>query len=154
MEQIGLQAVFEYRDYQAGVKRYIQAQGQAEKSTTNFASVVKTASIVITGVSSAINVAQQSMRYLQQAYDATVGSANQFNGYIEETSRLTGTGAEETSRLVIAMQKLGIQQSTINTTICYRRLWHSNSRRNRNNQNKQLINSSRKQLHKTKTKWQ
>ena len=116
MEQIGLQAVFEDRDYQAGVKRYVQGNKTAEKSTTDFASVVKTASIVITGVSSAINVAQQSIKYLKEAFDATVGAANQFNGYIEQTMRLTGTGAEETSRLVEAMQKLGIEQGTINTT--------------------------------------
>ena len=84
-------------------------EGLAEKA--------KTASIVMTGLSSAMTVANQVARTAGQIYGATVGAVIDYNKSVLDLADSVGTGTEEMSRLIQVSDDFGISQESLKTAL-------------------------------------
>lgn len=72
---------------------------------------------VVTGISSAINIAQNMFGTMQRVMDATVNVAQDYNQQVRDMMLATGGTAEETSKLVQVIDDVGISYETLKTAM-------------------------------------
>jgi hypothetical protein len=145
MEQIGLQAVLEDKDFQDGIKNYVKALDKAEKETTQTSNAMGKASIPSNKLTSAISGLKGSFTGLTQnvpvlgnalsflanplglvtagvgAFAAiakdSVGDWVAYNKEIREMTQVTGLGAEEISKIVQVGDDWGISTGEIRSSL-------------------------------------
>jgi hypothetical protein len=68
-------------------------------------------------ISGAMNVAGMVMGQVGRAYDRVMTQTMDWGNLVEDTGRLIGENAEQTSRLLVAGRSLGIEQQTLTTAL-------------------------------------
>ena len=84
---------------------------------SGLAEKAKTASIVMTGLASAMTVANQVARTAGQIYGATVGAVIDYNKSVLDLADSVGTGTEEMSRLVQVADDFAISQTDVEVAL-------------------------------------
>lgn len=92
-------------------KAVANARTTAQQSTT----ATKQSALSITDLRSAYMMAADAARLAGQAYEKTIGISMQYSDVIREASGVTGTSAQETSKLIQVLDNYGIAQSDIMT---------------------------------------
>jgi hypothetical protein len=71
----------------------------------------------LTDLKSGLDLAAQGLRYVQAGYDATVGAAQKYAGTVRDLSAVSGTSAEESSRLLQVLDDFQVSAEDVNTAV-------------------------------------
>ena len=95
----------------------IKGVAGALDTKSGLAAKAKSASILMTGLASAMTVANQVARTAGEIYAATVGEVVNYNKSVLDLSQALGIGTEEMSRLIQVSDDFGISQDSLKTAL-------------------------------------
>jgi hypothetical protein len=99
------------------VAKINQAFDKSASSVKNMEAATKKASMSMADLWGAFSLAEKGLQVLKQGYDATVGSAMKYAGSVRDLSLVSGTGAEETSRLLQVLDDFEVSAEDVNTAV-------------------------------------
>ncbi len=100
-------------DAVSGLKKVDDALEDVTTTAKSGSEGFKTFGLSLTDLKSGLDLTGQALGYLQAAYDATVGATLAYAEQVRDLGRVTGAGAEDTSRLIQTADDLKVSYETL-----------------------------------------
>lgn len=114
LEEVGLRAVIEGTDqYASDAKRIQQAEQGIATQSEQTAAATKRSAFSFTELKSAMSIAADGLRAVEQAYRAVIVPTVAYAKEVRDLSRTIGASAEESSKLIQAADDVNVSVSSL-----------------------------------------